>query len=97
MRIVSDHIRTATFILGDPKGVTPSNVDQGYVLRRIIRRAVRFGRRLELPEGFASRLAGVIIDRYAGVYPEVLANAARITDELDKEERRFAQTLDKGE
>ncbi|MGI5878288.1 MAG: alanine--tRNA ligase, partial [Christensenellales bacterium] len=45
MRIVSDHIRTATFILGDPKGVTPSNVDQGYVLRRIIRRAVRFGRR----------------------------------------------------
>jgi alanyl-tRNA synthetase len=97
MRIVSDHIRTATFILGDPKGVTPSNVDQGYVLRRIIRRAVRFGRRLALPEGFASRLAGVIIDRYADVYPELSVNAARITDELDKEERRFAQTLDKGE
>ena len=57
-RIVLDHIRTATFMIGDPKGITPSNVDQGYVLRRIIRRAVRYGRQLELAEGISPSSPG---------------------------------------
>ena len=95
-RVVSDHLRTATFILGDEKGVTPSNVDQGYVLRRLIRRAVRFGRQLSLAAGFTARIAEVIVDSYQGVYPELQRNRSRIVDELIKEEERFSLTLEKG-
>ncbi len=95
-RVVSDHIRTATFILGDEKGVTPSNVDQGYVLRRLIRRAVRFGRQLSMPSGFTARIAEVIVDSYQQVYPELQRNRERIVSELIKEEERFSQTVEKG-
>jgi alanyl-tRNA synthetase len=95
-RIISDHIRSATFILGDEKGVTPSNTDQGYILRRLIRRAVRYGRQLNLPAGFTARIADVIVDSYASVYPELQRNRARITGELLKEEERFSQTIEKG-
>ena len=95
-RIVADHMRTATFILGDEKGVTPSNIDQGYVLRRLIRRAVRFGRQLNLPTGFTARVAEVIVESYAPIYPELKRNEERITGELLKEEERFSLTLEKG-
>ena len=95
-RIVSDHIRSATFILGDEKGVTPGNIDQGYVLRRLIRRAVRYGRQLNLPAGFTARVADVIVSSYASVYPELERNRARITGELLKEEDRFTLTIEKG-
>ncbi len=95
-RVVSDHIRTATFILGDEKGVTPSNIDQGYVLRRLIRRAVRYGRQLNLPAGFTATIAEVIVDSYQAVYPELTRNHDRITGELVKEEDRFSLTLEKG-
>ncbi len=95
-RVVADHIRSATFILGDEKGVTPSNIDQGYVLRRLIRRAVRYGRQLNLPAGFTATIAEVIVDRYKPVYPELLRNRDRITGELVKEEERFSLTLEKG-
>jgi len=95
MRVVADHARTATFILGDERGVTPSNIDQGYVLRRIIRRAVRYGRMLEMPDGFLWQIAKVIIENYAH-YPELRQNKQRVHDELNKEEARFAKTLNKG-
>ena len=92
-RIIADHIRCSVFILGDQRGVTPSNVDQGYVLRRLIRRSVRYGKTLELPAGSYSRIAEVIIDKYARQYPELAQNRERIIKELNMEEERFARTL----
>lgn len=96
MRIVADHCRTSVFILGDEKGVTPSNLDQGYVLRRLIRRAVRYARNLELPASFTWQIAKVILEYYGDVYPELIENKQRIHDELGKEEARFAKTLGRG-
>lgn len=95
-RIVLDHTRTATFILGDQKGVTPSNVDQGYVLRRLIRRAVRFGRNIGLPQGSLSKIAEVYIENYRKVYGELEKNRTKIVDELNKEEEKFSKTLQQG-
>lgn len=92
-RIVLDHVRTATFMIGDQKGITPSNVDQGYVLRRIIRRAVRYGRQIGLEEGKLSELAQCFIEKYEKVYPELTQNAAKIKEELDKEEKKFSKAL----
>lgn len=95
-RIVADHLRTATFILGDEKGISPSNVDQGYVLRRLIRRAVRFGLQIGVPEGSTPAIAQVVIDQYSGVYPELMRNQAFITRELAQEEERFQRTIRQG-
>ena len=95
-RIVADHMRTATFIIGDDRGVTPSNVDQGYVLRRLIRRAVRHGMRLGVPEGFTPEIAKVIINQYGEAYPELKRNEAYILEQLKLEEDRFQRTLKKG-
>ena len=97
IRIVSDHMRTATFIIGDDRGVTPSNVDQGYVLRRLIRRAVRHGMKLGMPEGFTCEIAKVIIDQYRENYPELERNGAHILEQLALEEERFQRTLKKGQ
>lgn len=96
IRIISDHMRTATFIIGDDRGVTPSNVDQGYVLRRLIRRAVRHGMKLGMPAGFTAEIAQVIIDQYKAVYPELERNGAHILEQLKLEEERFQRTLKKG-
>ncbi len=95
-RIVADHMRTATFILGDDRGMPPSNVGQGYVLRRLIRRAVRYGMELSLPAGFTGEIANVIINQYKAVYPELSRNGAFILEQLAMEETRFAKTLDQG-
>jgi len=95
-RIVADHMRTSTFILGDDRGMAPSNVGQGYVLRRLIRRAVRYGMELNLPAGFTGEIARVIINQYKAVYPELERNGAFILDQLAMEETRFAKTLDQG-
>ena len=96
-RIIADHMRTSTFILGDPRGVSPSNVDQGYILRRLIRRAVRYGMSLGLQDGFTCELAKVIIDQYCEVYPELKDNSAFVLEQLKLEEERFARTLKQGE
>ena len=96
MRIIADHIRTATMLLGDQKGVTPSNVDQGYVLRRLIRRAVRFGRVIDLKEGALGALAEVYIAQYKDIYPEIGENAEKILSELEKEVARFSSVLQQG-
>lgn len=95
-RVVADHLRTATFILGDPRGVPPSNVDQGYVLRRLIRRAVRHGMQLGLQDDFTAEIAMVIIDQYHEVYPELLTNRSFVLEQLLLEEKRFARTLSQG-
>lgn len=96
-RIVADHLRTSTFIMGDPRGVSPSNVDQGYVLRRLIRRAVRFGMGLDMPEGFTAEIGKVVINQYAEVYPELKQNENFVLEQFKLEETRFARTLRQGE
>ncbi len=95
-RIVADHIRCATFMLGDEKGITPSNVDQGYVLRRLIRRAIRFASKLGIQEGKLYVVAQKVISQYGSVYPELLANQERILSELNLEEERFQKTIKQG-
>ncbi len=96
-RIVADHMRTSTFIIGDPRGIGPSNVGQGYILRRLIRRAVRYGMGLGLQEGFTAEIAKVIIDQYKAVYPELEQNKSFVLEQLTLEEGRFARTLKQGE
>ena len=97
-RIIADHMRTATFILCDPKGgVKPGNIGANYVLRRLIRRAVRYARMLGIGEGFTVKLAEVICDKYSHVYPELKVNLEQCRLDLEAEEKRFNATLDKGE
>ncbi|HNX72906.1 MAG TPA: alanine--tRNA ligase [Spirochaetales bacterium] len=96
-RIVADHVRAATFILGDPKAVMPSNVGAGYVLRRLIRRAVRHGKKLGIEGVFLAKPAEVVIQNYQGAYPELAENRERILQELTREEEKFLETLQKGE
>jgi len=95
-RIITDHLRAATFIIGDDNGVTPSNTLQGYVLRRLIRRAVRYGKKLEAIEGLSKRVAEVVIDNYKKAYPELEKNREKILSEIDKEEVKFEKTLNDG-
>ncbi len=96
-RIIADHMRTSTFILGDDRGVSPSNTDQGYILRRLIRRAVRYGMQLGMAEGFTAEIAQVIINQYQEAYPELARNSAFVLEQLRLEEARFARTLKQGE
>ena len=96
-RIIADHMRTATFILCDPKGgVKPGNIGANYVLRRLIRRAVRYSRFLGIAPGFTVKLAETICGKYKHVYPELEANLPTCRTDLEAEEARFNQTLDKG-
>ena len=96
MRIVADHIRTATMIMGDDKHVAPSNVDKGYIVRRLIRRAVRHGRQLGINENFCDKIAAEVINIFAEVYPEVKRNQEFVTFELAKEESKFRNTIEQG-
>ncbi|OGV69885.1 MAG: alanine--tRNA ligase [Lentisphaerae bacterium RIFOXYA12_FULL_48_11] len=95
-RVISDHLRSSVFILGDQHGVSPSNLGQGYVLRRLIRRAVRYGKKLGLGVGFSKPIASCIIDSYKHVYPELNTNRDRILMDLVGEEEKFEATLDRG-
>ena len=95
-RIIADHMRAATFVLGDDKAVTPSNVDQGYVLRRLIRRTSRQLRKLGVEGSKMGEISETIIDQYQDVYPELSRNREFILSELEKEEQTFNKTLDKG-
>jgi len=94
IRIIADHLRAATFIIAD--GVLPSNVEQGYVCRRLIRRAVRCGHELSLPGNFTSEVAQAVIARYGLNYPELEERQTTILNELTREEERFRQTLARG-
>lgn len=97
IRIICDHVRAATFILGDERAVPPSNVGAGYVLRRLIRRAVRHGRKLGIDGLFLSKPARIVIDQFSGAYPELSSNADFVLAELVAEEKKFLETLKKGE
>ncbi|MBU0646605.1 alanine--tRNA ligase [Patescibacteria group bacterium] len=94
-RVIADHLRTAVFVLGDPQGVCPSNVDQGYVLRRLIRRAIRHAKNL-MPNQDLSSVINVIIQKYQAVYPELKQNQNRILTEFAQEQNKFKNTLEKG-
>lgn len=96
-RIIADHIRTATFIIGDRNGITPGNVDQGYVLRRLIRRAVRLANNIGLKKGDIAVIANLFIDKYEDIYSELVDNKDKIVTELLREEERFIKTLAYGE
>lgn len=96
MRIIADHVRTATFMLGDEKGITPSNVDQGYVLRRLIRRSLRYVRALELEPGILNDISKIYIDIYAPFYNELALNEHKILDEIKIESEKFDKTLAQG-
>ncbi len=96
MRIIADHLRTATMIMGDDKGVAPSNVDQGYVVRRLIRRAIRQAHNLGVKENFCTRIVEEVIKIFKDVYPEVERNKEFILTEMAKEESKFRNTLEKG-
>lgn len=97
IRIIADHCKTAAFILGDENGIPPSNLGQGYILRRLIRRAIRHGRKLGVEGTFLSRPAEEVIAMYRHVYPELEKRREFILAELSKEEEKFLETLKKGE
>jgi alanyl-tRNA synthetase len=94
LRVIADHARATTFLIGD--GVTPSNEWRGYVLRRIMRRAMRHGRHLGLNEPFLYRTVEWVVRLMQGAYPELVREQARIQDAVREEEERFADTLDTG-
>ena len=97
MRIIADHIRTAVFIIADPAGIRPSNTDQGYILRRLIRRMIRHAKKLDIDinNNFEELLANKIIDKYAKYYSE-LSNKDTIIEVLRNEKVKFSRTLEKG-
>src|SRR5581483_2144334 len=93
-RVIADHIRAVTFLIAD--GVIPSNKDQGYFARRLIRRAVRFGHELGLTQPFCAEIARHVVAVYADAYPELSKARDTIDTEITKEENRFRQTLATG-
>jgi len=95
MRIIADHIKASVFILGDEKGIAPSNSGQGYVLRRLIRRAVRYGKQLGM-KSFTKEIADSVIEIYQKVYPEILKNHDFVLNQISAEEEKFEKTLEHG-
>ncbi|MFH1426926.1 MAG: alanine--tRNA ligase-related protein [Patescibacteria group bacterium] len=101
MRIIADHLKAATFIMGDDRGVTPSNLDQGYVVRRLIRRAIRYGKRIGIKSDsnrktWTKEIAKIVAHDYQETYPELRKNIDYVITELDEEEKRFSKTIDSG-
>ena len=94
LRVVAEHARGATFLISD--GVIPGNEGRGYVLRRLIRRAVRYGRKLGLTEPFIVQVAEKVIDRMKGAYPELVQNQEFILKMLGGEEQQFGRVLEQG-
>ncbi|MBI5022791.1 MAG: alanine--tRNA ligase [Candidatus Magasanikbacteria bacterium] len=96
IRIIADHLRAAVFILGDERGVAPSNIEQGYILRRLIRRAIRFGYQIGVKKDFTMEIARLVMQLFGQFYPELEKNQQRIFQELSAEEKKFSQTLSAG-
>jgi len=95
-RIIADHLRAATFVIGDERGVAPSNVGQGYIVRRLVRRAIREGRKIGIVDSFADKIANVVIGEFGGHFGELASNRDHVINELKKEEEKFGKTLEKG-
>jgi len=95
MRIIADHIRAAVFILGDKHQITPSNIEHGYVLRRLIRRAIRYGRIIGIKNEFTDKIAEAVIPIYSD-YPELKKSRKFILDNLKLEEEKFSNTIEQG-
>ncbi len=97
-RIICDHIRAAAFILADPCNISPSNLDQGYVVRKLVRRAIRHAKKINIPTkiNITTPLVEIIVNQYGNIYPELKNNKQRIVEELDFEENTFETTLEKG-
>ena len=98
MRIIVDHIRTSVFIAADPAGIKPSNTDQGYILRRLIRRFIRQARKLgiDINSDFDEQIALLIISKYERYYSELAENKKVVLDVLSNEKKKFSRTLEKG-
>ncbi len=95
-RIITDHLRSSTFILGDERGVTPSNLGQGYILRRFIRRSVNCARTIGLEESVLCEIAQMYIDEYGQDYEDIKANGAKVKEELAKEVEKFSKAIEGG-
>ncbi len=98
IRIIADHIRTAVFIAADPSGIKPSNTDQGYILRRLIRRAIRHAKKLEIEinSNWEQEIALKIIEKYKKYYSELEQNKETVLEVLKNEKEKFNRTLEKG-
>jgi alanyl-tRNA synthetase len=96
--VIADHLKAATFIMGDDKGITPSNTDQGYIVRRLLRRAIRYGRQIGIDSGepWIPEVARIIIDDYRNAYPELSRNRDFIVEGVKEEQIKFEKTLEKG-
>lgn len=93
-RIIADHVRASTFAIAD--GAAPSNVEAGYIVRRLIRRAVRHGRDLGIPRDFCADLSGIVVDLFGEEYPELSTNRQNIAETFQREETKFQGTLERG-
>lgn len=93
-RIVAEHMRAAAFLLAD--GVRPGNVDQAYVLRRLIRRAIREGHKLGIKKAFTEKLLQTVIDKYSDAYPELARDTTAMRETMAQEEQQFMQALERG-
>ena len=93
-RVIADHVRAASFLIAD--GVVPGNIGRNYICRMIIRRAARFGTKLGLNDPFLAKVAEVTIDLYGKAFPELMKNKTSILDNLTREEKRFARTVETG-
>ncbi|MBI5304186.1 MAG: alanine--tRNA ligase [Chloroflexi bacterium] len=93
-RVIADHVRASTFAIAD--GATPSNVEAGYVIRRLIRRAVRYGREVNITRDFCAELSGIVVDLFAHAYPELAQRRVHIADTLAREEIKFQSALARG-
>lgn len=98
MRIIADHIRTAVFISADPAGIKPSNTDQGYILRRLIRRAIRHAKKLniDINSNWEEQIAKLLISKYKKYYSELDSNETVVLEVLKNEKEKFNKTLEKG-
>ncbi|MBU4217134.1 alanine--tRNA ligase [Candidatus Parcubacteria bacterium] len=95
--VISDHLKAATFIMGDNKGIAPANTDQGYIVRRLIRRAIRYGMQIGINKNdWAKEIAQIVISDYGDTFIELERNKNFILAEMSKEEEKFSKTLENG-
>jgi len=95
--VIADHLKAATFIMADERGVVPSNAEQGYIVRRLIRRALRYGRQIGIKQNlWTKQIAEEVKNIYQDVYFEITKSFEKIIQEFDKEEEKFAKTLERG-